>query len=325
MIRSTVFLLALVIAGTLRAGTLEVSPTPITEWKAVYGEIQPREAVPARARIGGTVVALNVTEGDTVTADARIAMVRDEKQDFRLNAIDAQLDALASRLETAEADLNRGVSLRERGVITEQRLEQLRTEVSVLRNEVRSAQADRRVIEQQVAEGEVISPLAGVVLDVPVTRGSVINQGEVVAQIGGGGVFLRLALPERHAEDLAVGDEIRLGTETGADGRVGRLAKLYPRIEGGRVLADVEVDSLDDRFVGRRVPVRLPVGTDRALLVPRTALRHEAGLDFVTITYDGDTVERSVVPGRSIIRDGAEWVEILTGLHAGETVVTPDE
>ena len=43
-----------------------------------------------------------------------------------------------------------------------------------------------------------------------------------------------------------------------AKARTGRLAKIYPQIENGRVLADVEVADLDDRFIGRRVPVRLP-------------------------------------------------------------------
>jgi hypothetical protein len=32
-----------------------------------------------------------------------------------------------------------------------------------------------------------------------------------------------------------------------------------------------------------------------------------------------------VVPGATVDRDGAAWREILTGLSAGDVVVTPDE
>ncbi len=129
----------------------------------------------------------------------------------------------------------------------------------------------------------MLAPEDGVVLSVPVSRGSVVTPGEAVAVIGGGGVFLRLAVPERHAEDLAEGDVIELGA--GADGvaggTAGKLVKLYPQIEGGRVQADVEVEDLDPRFVGRRIPVRLPVGERSALLVPEAALEQVGGLDFV--------------------------------------------
>ena len=93
---------------------------------------------------------------------------------------------------------------------------------------------------QQAAEGDVLAPEDGRVLTVPVTRGAVILAGEPVATIGSGGLFLRLAVPERHAAALKEGDSIRIGTGGGAT--EGRLAKVYPEIEGGRVTADVEVD-----------------------------------------------------------------------------------
>lgn len=301
----------------------QLQPTSITEWKAVYGEVEPRDLVPARARIGGTIVALEVTEGDRVAEGARIAVVVDDKLVFQQEAVDAQLAGLTTQLATAQADLERGESLRERGVITVQRLDQLRTAVDVLENNIKSAQAERLVLEQRVAEGAVLSPVNGVVLSVPVARGSVINPGEPIAQIAGGGVFLRLALPERHADSLTEGDQIELGTQAG--GAQGTLVKLFPQIEAGRVLADVEVPDLDARFIGRRLPVRVPVAQRAALMVPVAAVSQLGGLDFVTIETHGDQVRRTVVPGRTVMIDGHAHREILSGLRAGDMVVTPDE
>ena len=137
-------------------------------------------------------------------------------------------------------------------------------------------------------------------------------------------MFLRLSVPERHANDLVEGATIEIGSaEVGSGGaQTGRLVKLYPQIEGGRLQADVEVDGLDPRFVGRRLPVRLPVGERDALLVPEAALERHGGLDFLTVVADdGAERRRAVVPGRSVQRDGAMWREILTGLDANESVV----
>ena len=324
-------LLAVAALGFARgavAETMTVDRTAVVEWKSVYGQVESRDRVPARARIGGTVMELDVSEGDTVEAGQRIAMVEDDKLQFEIDSLDARLEALNAQLSTAITDLERGQQLIERGVITAQRLDQLQTNVDLVQGEIRSLASQKLVVEQQIAEGAVLSPESGVVLSVPVSRGSVIAPGEVIAVIAGGGVYLRLAVPERHAGDLQEGNEIEIGTgRSEAEARqTGRLVKLYPQIEGGRVQADVEVEGLDGRFVGRRMPVRLPVGERMAILLPTSALVHEGGLDFVTVIgADGEETHRVVVPGGTIMRDGETWQEILTGLTVGDQVVLDHE
>lgn len=305
------------------SGALEVTRHTVTEWKLVYGQVETRDRVPARARIGGTIVSLEIEEGDNVEAGRRLAMIEDTKLAFQIDALDARLDALASRLETARADLDRGEQLIEGGIITTQRFGELQTAVSVIEGEISSLEAERLVVERQIEEGAVLAPEGGIVLSVPVSRGSVVGPGETIAIVGGGGVFLRLAIPERHASDLAEGDRIEIGGED--EVREGTLAKLYPQIEGGRVQADVEVSGLDPNFIGRRVPVRLPVGERQSILVPQTALSHRGGLDFVTVDTGEGPVERVVVPGETIERDNVILREILSGLEVGDTVVVPDE
>ena len=174
---------------------------------------------------------------------------------------------------------------------------------------------------QQGAEGDVFAPGDGRVLTVPVTRGAVIMAGEVVATIGGGGVFLRLAVPERYVATLKQGAAIRIN----ASGKesAGRLAKIYPQIDNGRVIADVEVDDLDTDFIDARVLVQLPVAERPALLVPASAVATRSGIDFVRVAAAGAEVERAVVTGERTTRPDGDFVEILTGLAAGDVVVTP--
>jgi len=293
-----------------------LTPTQLTEWKAVYGRIEARDRVPARARIGGTLMALNVTEGDLVEAGQTLASIVDEKLSFQLGAIDAQLQSLNSQLENAQSELKRGEELLARGVTTVQRLDALRTQVEVLTGQIEATQANRRVIEQQATEGQVLAPAAGRVLDVPVTKGAVLMPGEPVATIGGGGFFLRLAIPERHATALTQGASIAI--DAGDTDATGSLARIYPQIENGRVVADVEVPGLSDAFVDARVLVRIPVGTRQALVISTAALITRSGLDFVAVKQDGKTALRTVVTGQA----NGDTVEILTGLTAGDVIVT---
>ena len=314
-------LTAVLLAAAPAAATgLTIEPVAITEWKAVYGRIEARDLVPARSRIGGTVVELLVTEGDEVKAGDRIATVRDDKIEFQIASYDAQLRALEAQLARAQSELERGQSLVDKGIATAQRLDQLRTDVDVALNQIASTQAQRSVVVQQGQEGAVLAPAGGRVLTVPVTRGAVVLSGEQIATLGGGGFFLRLAIPERHSATLVKGAGIRITGE----GRelTGRLAKIYPQIDNGRVIADVEVEGLDSAFVDARILVEVPVGERQGLVVPRDAVTTRSGIDFVSVIRDGEPAARAVVLGEPLVGD-AGTIEVLTGLSAGDVVELP--
>lgn len=322
--------LVAVILGSVipAAGAAErlVEPVTIADMKAVYGRIESRFVVPARTRIGGTLVTLEVTEGSQVEAGAVIARVVDEKLALQLNAADARIRAVTSELANARIELDRTQTLLARGASTQQRLDQLRTQVEVLTNQASQAEAERAVILQQAAEGSVVAPAAGRILTVPLRRGAVMLPGESVATIAGGGLFLRLAIPERHAPLLGVGASVEIG-ERGAEqvsGRtLGRIEKVYPQIENGRVIADVAVEGLSDSFVGERVLVRVPVATRQAITVPPAAVTNRSGIDFVRIATSDGSREVAVVIGEMVETPRGAEREILTGLKAGDRVLLP--
>jgi RND family efflux transporter MFP subunit len=320
--RLPVLAAVLLLSGAAIADETSITLAPVTvpEWKAVHGRVEARDTIPARARIGGSLVALDVTEGDMVTAGQRIGAVTDEKLAFQVAAIDAQLSALEAQLENAKADLQRGRDLVTQGVSTNQRVQQLQTQVDVMEGQAEAARAQRQVVLQQGAEGDILAPADGRVVSVPVTRGAVIMPGEPVAMIASGGFFLRLAIPERHADLLMEGAAIPVETPQGA--AEGRLAKLYPQIENGRVMADVDMPGLSSAFLGARLLVRVPVGERAALMLPATAITTRFGTDFVRVKTAAGETERAVVPGLAQGgTQGAPLIEILSGLAAGDTVL----
>jgi RND family efflux transporter MFP subunit len=306
-----------------------VSPVERQDMKSVFGRVESRTVIPARARIGGTVTSLSVQEGSAVKAGDVLAVVKDDKLALQREALDSRLKALQAELDNASTELQRGEQLITTGAIARSRLDALKTRVDVLTNQIASATAERAVVEQQTAEGEVLAPASGRVLTVPVTRDAVILPGEPVARIAGGGYFLRLSLPERHAADIREGSTVLVGgrgiTGTGAAGatRQGKLVKLYPEIDGGRVLADVEVEGLDDFFVGERTLVWVPVATRQVLAVPPGAIARRHGVDFVTLATAGGKADVAIVAGETFDTPDGPRVEVLSGLEAGDTVIAP--
>lgn len=317
---------AVVPATGLFAAEEVVRPVAVVDSKAVYGRIESRFVVPARSRIGGTLVDLDVTEGSVVEAGRPIARVVDEKLALQLNAADARIRAVSSQLDNAKVELERTTALLARGAATQQRVDQLRTQVDVLTNQMNQAEAERAVVLQQATEGSVVAPAAGRVLTVPMRLGSVMLPGEQVATIAAGGLFLRLAIPERHAPLLKAGATVEIGE---GDSRLagtatrGTIEKVYPQIESGRVIADVAVDGLPDRFVGERVLVRVPVATRQVLAVPETAVILRAGIDFIRVATATGERDVAVVTGGVVDTPAGPRREILTGLRSGDRVILP--
>ena len=234
----------------------------------MYGKVEARDTVPARARIGGTLETLTVTEGDTVQQGDIIASVEDRKLDYQIEAYQAQLKGLEASLKNANSELDRGEQLNRHGALSNQQLETLRTEVDVIVNKIASTKANMAVVQQQMQQGDIVAPATGRVLTVPVVAGSVIQPGETVATIGSGGFYLRLAIPERHANMLEEGSTIEISRPGGEGTAKGRLVKLYPQLDNSRVIADVEVDGLTKGYVNQRFLVRVPIGERQALMVP---------------------------------------------------------
>jgi hypothetical protein len=100
-------------------------------------------------------------------------------------------------------------------------------------------------------------------------------------------------------------------------------SEVYPQIEQGRVIVDVAVDGLSDAFIGQRVLVRVPVAARQVLAVPDVAIEQRAGLDLVTIKTADGSVQVTVIPGAEVAGPDVPLREILTGLRAGDTVITP--
>lgn len=314
----------------VHAAEFVVRPTTVPEMKAVFGQVESRIVVPARARIGGSVRELRISQGDQVREGQAIAVVVDDKLKLQLNAADAKIEALNSQLENAGIQLDRAQQLRATGTGTQASLDQARMQFEVTTNQVAAAKAEKTVIEESAREGTVMAPATGRVLTVPVTLGSVVMPGENIARIAPGPYYLRLSLPERHAAEIVQGSDVLVGerglrqpSDRLTAVRRGRIVKIYPEITDGRVIADVEVEALGDYFVNERTLVSIPVGKRTILAVPPEAIRTVHGVDYVRLIVAERSMDVAVIPGEVFEDKGQRRIEILTGLHDGDRVVLP--
>jgi RND family efflux transporter MFP subunit len=300
------------------AGDSAVRRVAVDDLKAVIATVEPVRQILARARIGGVIAGLKVKEGDVVASGAEIAVVADQKLALQAQALAQRIRSQEAMRAQAKTDFDRVAELQRRGVSAQAQVDQARTQLDVADRTLSAMRADLKVIEQQTAEGAVLAPTAGRILSVPVSEGRAVMPGETVATLAEDQFILRLSLPERHARFLRAGDAISIADrEDAAKRQQGKVRLVYPEIQGGRVVADVEAPSLGNYFVGERTRVYVPTGKRETIMIPTAALTARAGAWFVTLK-DGASVV--VQPGDQT----GDQTEILSGLREGDVITVPE-
>ncbi|WP_239988619.1 efflux RND transporter periplasmic adaptor subunit [Paramagnetospirillum kuznetsovii] len=309
--------LAITVAMPAWADELEVHPRRMEDMKAVAATVESVHETTARARLGGTVGSLATDEGQRVQAGQRLATIADAKLAPQIGGAEARIKSMEAERDLAATELQRARDLFDKGAGTKMRLDGAVTRLEVAERAVAGARSERSVLAERSGEGAVLAPANGRVLKVHVTEGSVVLPGDVIATIAVENYALRLALPERHARFIKVGDTVLVGERALAAGdtppRPGLVRKVYPRIENGRVTADVEVGGLGDFFVGERVPVHVTTGSRAAFVVPSAAIIRRFGLDMIRLKGGAEVVVQTGQIGEA-------GVEILSGLRDGDVV-----
>jgi RND family efflux transporter MFP subunit len=308
------------------AENLTVAPKTVADEKAVFATVESISVVPARGRIGGTIVQLNVREGDSVTRGQAIAVIADDKLALQMKSLDAQIQALQAQADQAQIDFTRTEGLVDRGIMPRTKLDETRTALNVAENGLRARTAERAVIQQQFNEGQVLAPVDGRVVKRTVSVGSVVLPGDTVETIAQQNFKLRLRVPERHARFLKAGDRIRVdGGEFGDQAaKFGVIDLVYPQIEDGRVIADATVEGLGEYFVGDRLRVWISGGTRSAFVIPSNYVTTRFGIDYVHLRQADQTIDAPVQRGRDLpSSEIPNGLEILSGIRAGDQLVRP--
>ena len=217
----------------------------------------------------------------------------------------------ASELDTAESAYVVAVNRYEAA------LEESRTRQATL--EQRRAELD--LAQKQLSDTSLRAPFDGAVQSRLAGLGEYQQSGTpVVTLVRTDPLRLRLEVAERDAAGVRLGQPLRLRVEGHTNLIAGKIARLSPAISEQSRMLIVEADIPNDGALRAGQFVRAEIVTnerDTGLAVPAAAIVAFAGLEKVVTIADGKALEKTVTTGRR----GGDWVEIITGLKPGETVV----
>ena len=194
--------------------------------------------------------------------------------------------------------------------------------------QITAAEASIAQMEEQAGRAEITAPIAGVVSELLVKDQNLTSQGMYAAAIGAGG-RVEVFVPVREIDGVSVGDKVelildkRLGKETvpgtvtqvDAEAQV-KLSALG--VEERKVKVEIAPDE-GKLAIGYDMEVRFTVYTvENALVVPKTAVFQQEGMDSVWLLRDGAVVLAPIEKGIET-RDG---FIVDAGIADGDIVVT---
>ena len=268
----------------------------------------------ARARLGLD------PDGDSDTVDAdQTALVRQARA--AMNEARRQRERVATfvgRGISAKADLEAADAALE---IAEGRhqdaLEEVRNRQAVLAQR----RSEVAIARQQLDDTTLRAPIEGVVRERQVFPGEYRAAGTpIVTLVRQHPLRLQLAVPERAATTLRVGQLVRVTVEGDPTVHEGRVTRISPSIEEGtRTLPiEAEIPNREDKLrPGTFARADIVTADNPSLVVPQSALVVFAGVEKVLVVKDGKATEQRVRTGLRI----GERVELLDGVKAGDLVI----
>lgn len=334
---------------------------PLERTLSVLGSFAAQQEVTLGAKVPGRVHALHVDLGSRVEAGDIVAEIERRDYELAVQQAEAALAQARARLglplegsdETppleqlsivkearavlaeAQHERTRVQELAAAGIAPEAELQaaEKNYQVAVNRYQValedarqrRATLAQRRaeleMARQQLAETTIRAPFGGAIQARHASVGQYLERGAPIATlVQTDPLRLRLEVPEPLATRVRLGQPVRFVVTGETRDRTASVTRLSPSLDQDTRVLVIEADVPNDGALhpGSFARARIVVETNAlAVVVPTEAIRAFAGLQKVFVEENGVVIERDITTGDR----GDGWVEITTGLQAGERVV----
>jgi len=320
------------------------------------GYVTARREATVSAQITGTVAEVRIEEGDHVKEGQVLGRLEDTAQRAALAQAQAQLRTAQAllvqdqaQLAQSERDVQRDEDLIGRKLVSQQAVEQARTQVDTQkaqleaqRKQIELAEASVRSAQVQLDYCTVRAPFTGVVI------AKAAQVGEIISPLSAGGGFTRTGIGtlvdmdsleievdvnEAYINRVQPGQRVESVLNAYPEWRIpSHVIAIIPTADRSKATVKVRIglDAKDARIVpdmGVRVSF-LEAGTGsaagsgqapmpRGVRVPTAALRKEGNLDVVFVVQDRRAQRRAVTLGGA----SGDARLVLTGVGPGEAVI----
>ena len=289
--------------------TLVATPEALSADIRVPGTILANESTEIHPEVSGRMVELNIREGTHVAQGTLLAKLYDGDLQAQLRKLEVQLK-IADQTEKRQAEL-----------IKIQGISQQEYDLSLL--QVLNLKADMDIIKEAIRKTEVRAPFSGRLGLKNVSPGGYVTPSTILTTISQVNTLkVQFNIPERYGAKLKPGQSVTFSVD-GSD-------KTYvASIIASEISIDEDTRSLAVRALVKQPDASLIPGVfaevkivlgknEEALMVPNNSIIPMGRKKQLYIYEGGKATAKEVTTG---VRDSTN-IQILTGIKAGDTVIT---
>jgi RND family efflux transporter MFP subunit len=309
-----------------------VDVIPIVAKKVDYivqapGTIEAFERVQVTARVAGVVDRVLFAEGQQVKKGATLVSIDGERFGLAVAQAKAAVDKAVATQADAQAMVDRreGATQDHPGLIPGE-------EIAINKTKVLTAKADTEVAGQalktaqvNLRDSSVVAPIDGIIQTRTVETGQYVQTGALLATLlRNDPMLLRFTVEPDDAPRLKVGMTANFTLRETKRSYSAQITLVSGAADSASHMVPITAQVVDDGHKywlrpGSFCDVSIDLGAKRdAPLIPRSAAR-ATDHGYVAYVVTGDAAEERPLTLGMSTRDG--WVEVRSGLKAGETLV----
>lgn len=298
---------------------------------SVVGRAEAYESVTLKSRVDGQVLAVDYVEGQVVKPGDVLLRLDPADLEAKLAQAAAVVARDQAQLAKARADVERYQGLKARGFVSDEKVNEIRTNEAALVASLKADQAALELARLQLSYTTIRAPFAGIVGARLVFPGSAVKTNDTALAVVNrvDPLYVSFAVPERHlpvlrpalkAGPLAVQVSLPGGGTTAYEAKARFIDNAVDPATG-----TIQMKAVLDNRVARLTPGQfLNVSMvlqqlDNAVIVPNESVQQGADGNFLYVVKSDNTVELRKI---QILAAHQGHSAIAGGVAGGEMVVT---
>lgn len=293
----------------LNVNACVIRPQMLTDEYVTTGLILPDEEVDLSFETSGKIVEISFAEGTSVRRGQLLAKVNDKP-------LQAQLKRLEAQLELAKNRVYRQEQLLKKDAASQEAYEEAKTNLATLEAEIEGVRVN-------ISLTELHAPFDGIIGLRQVSVGAYANPSTIVAKLTKiSPLKIEFSVPERYARQIRKGVNMDFtveGFQTPFHAEVYAVESSVDRDQHVFTARGLYANSGHKLLPGQYASILLKKEEiPDALVIPSESIVPEMGVDKVFCYRSGKAVPVEITAG---IRTAGD-VQVLSGLHVGDTIIT---
>lgn len=306
---------------SVRAEVSVIQPGTIDATVATPGSVVAIDSVKVASRLMGYIKKIAVVEGQTVKAGQHLFSIDPLDIEGAVAQAEQGLEQADKAMRDAQADYERFTNLYKDEVVSRQQYEKMKLNYDIAVSRAAQAKAGLGTARGQMKYASVSAPISGVVTMKLANEGDIAAPGHPVLMLEDTRrLQVQTSVPEAIFNGLRLGQMVKVEIDGLADMIDAKVARLSPAADPMTHTYPVKLDVAGTGLKsGAFARVLFPQGQRNVLTVPEAAVLDRAGITGVFV------VDAQGIAHYRMVRTGAHLngrIEILSGLNAGEKVVT---